>query len=232
MSENENNKDKKPDAKIRIEVDSKGSDRLAAILEKERAEKEQEKKLNEIEGKDVTSEIGQVLRDKLIQAYADKGHVCPALTSKADYEGAIEILKDLSDKKKPSGSAPMNPDYYQNTPTYDSHGELTKKVYPSYEAMLQDLHDREAVFQGSPKGAEATRMLEAITRKFFEQHKNENSPVPVLQKPLPKLISVNGLLTPEDPSMGDLQERNRIFRRRKIMEREERGSVAVKGEDQ
>jgi hypothetical protein len=133
-----------------------------------------------------------------------------------------------------AGTAPLNSAQWGENgqpPTYDVHGDLMNKKYPSYEAMLEDLHDREAVFQGSPKGVEATRMLEALTRKFFEAHKETNSPVPVLQKPMPKLVLVNGLLTPEDPSMGDLQERNRIFRRRKLMEREERGSVAVKGED-
>lgn len=131
-----------------------------------------------------------------------------------------------------SGSAPLNPDYFENTPIYDNKGELKNKKYPSYEAMIQDLHDRQYVFQDSPKGLEAKRMLDAITRKFFEEHKNTNSPVPILQKPLPKLIEVNGLVIPEDPNFGDLQERNRIFRRRKILEREERGSVTVKGEEQ
>ena len=135
----------------------------------------------------------------------------------------------------PAGTAPCNEKqgYYENR-NFDINEPLAKKVYPSFEAMLEELHDREAVFQGSPKGLEATRMLEAITRKFFEAHKETNSPVPILQKPLPKLISVNGLLVPEDPSMGDLQEGNRKFRRRKMLERAERASVNLNthlGED-
>jgi hypothetical protein len=134
----------------------------------------------------------------------------------------------------PSGFAPLSEKqgYYGNTSdNAEKDTPLVNKKYPSYEAMIQDLHDREYVFQGSQKGVEATQMLEALTRKFFEGHKATNSPVQIHQPPTPKLITVNGMLVPEDASTGDLQERNRALRRRKLLEREERGSVNIKGEE-
>lgn len=225
MSENDKEKEKQ---NIKVSIDTARTEALAR--ENERLKMAQEAKLDS--GKDViTSELGQGVKDALIQKYADKGHICPSLQSKEDFENAVEILKDLPDKKAPAGVGWTNPDYNNGTAVSTDNTPLAQKKYPSYEAMLQDLHDREAVFGRSQKGLEATRMLEAVTRKFFEEHKANNSPVPVLQKPLPKLVQANGLLTCEDPSMGDLQERNRIFRRRKLLERAERDSINVKGEN-
>jgi hypothetical protein len=141
------------------------------------------------------------------------------------FEAYVEGL-NKEGQNNPSGANWVNPDY-NNSQQPSQQSELAKKVYPSYEAMLEDLHDREGVFAQSKKGLEATRMLEAVTRRFFEHHKETNSPVPVWQKPMPELINVNGLLTPKNPDDADLQARNKAFRRRKLLEREERDSVNV-----
>jgi len=217
----ENEKEKQ---NIKVSIDTARTEALAR--ENERLKMAQEAKLDS--NKDVvTSDIGQSVKDALIQKYADKGHECPTLETKEDFENAVAILKDLPDKKPPVGTNWVNPDYNNGQQPNQQILDLSKKVYPSYEAMLEDLHDREAVFRGSPKGLEATRMLEAVTRKFFEAHKETNSPVPILQKPMPELINVKGLLTPKNPDDGDLQIWNKAYRRRKILERQERDSINV-----
>jgi hypothetical protein len=230
--------DENKEAKLRITVDNKSTEEVLRIL-KEREQKEKQKPENDLaeENEHLKTTLQFIAEKQTIKKLDELGikdnEMRTEFTAHPDKLKAYEDGLKGKGQSAPAGSAPCDErqGYYENRDFDINTKSLAQKKYPSYEAMLQDLHDREAVFGRSQKGLEATRMLEAITRKFFEQHKQDNSPVPVLQKPMPKLIEAHGLLTPEDPSMGDLQERNRIFRRRKLLEREERGSVAVKGED-
>lgn len=209
--------EEKAKRQIDIVIDNKSSEHLAQVLEK---------KLADVDGKDMTS-IAEGVKDALRAKYAEKGHIAPSLETREDIENAVAILKDLPDRQKPSGVAPMNEKqgYFNNSNNPDLNTPLAQKVYSSYEEMMQDLHDIETVFKGSPKGQEATRYIEQITAKFFQEHKQNNSPVANLDRPLPELISVNGLLVPKDPTQGDLQQWNRNYRRRKAIERVERGVV-------
>jgi hypothetical protein len=240
MSNEENNKEKKKIGGIEVSIDTARTEALARENERLKMEKEKQNPENDLaEENEYLKTTLQLLSEKEAIKRCDE----LGIRDKALRDDFITHPEKISAYAKglkkegqsaPAGTAPLNSAQWGENgqpSTYDAHGNLMNKKYSSYQAMLEDLHDREAVFQGSQKGLEATKMLEALTRKFFEEHKQANSPVPILIKPMPKLISVNGLLVPEDPSMGDLQERNRIFRRRKLLEREERGSVAVKGED-
>jgi hypothetical protein len=240
MSENK-------EARLRITVDNKSTEKVLEILERERLEKEKAEHDNPARfPKPTLQEENQTLKDTLsLVAEQQTLKKLDSLGIKSEelrdkYRANPELLNAYEDglkgkgRSSPSGTAPLNSAQWGENgqpPTYDAHGDLINKKYPSYEAMIENLHDREAIFGRSQKGLQATKMLEALTRKFFEAHKETNSPVPIYQKPLPKLVEAHGLRVAEDPSQGDLQERNRIFRRRKLLEREERASINVKGED-
>lgn len=108
------------------------------------AQREQNEKvinrLDALEGKDVTSstpdsELGQAVRDALIEKYASKGVECPRLDTKEDFDRAVEIVKALPDKTTPSGTASLEGQY--------ASMQGSEQGFGSVEEMLEFLYAQE-----------------------------------------------------------------------------------------
>lgn len=119
--------------KLDITVDNPSADKLAQLIEEER----NEKKLDDAEGKELHA-ISQTIRDKIILQYSEKGHLAPSLETEVDVENAIAILKDLPDRPKPSGSAPLNAQQMGQ-----SDPNLYRKGFPDIQSMIRFLKQNE-----------------------------------------------------------------------------------------
>lgn len=209
----EENKDKKPDAKIRIEVDSKGSDRLASIIEQERAEKAKEK--------DPEEELASA-KLKMYEKF-NKNPMFLDATSKEQLSAMVENYVNTAierDKPKPSGNAPLNAQQYGQ-----KSEDLYTRKFSSSEEMVSEL--RRLSHEGSSQEKEeADRYLNALFRQYAldkranptrpEPAKNPNSPESLLEL---DLVQKNGFLTPrnkEDSEIGQLQKKWREERKRRM----------------
>lgn len=212
---------KKQKVDINLKVDNPSAERLADIIEQERSEKATPETKDEI--------IDDLQNKLFFAAQKEIERKRKAVGAPLEIDTTEKLMGfEIAKKGESSGTAPCDEKqgYYGNTSNkYDLNTPLAQRKFNSYAEMLSAIHDEEAVFQGSPRGKQASKYAEEIMKKFFAEHKQNNSPVPNLERPMPETVDVNGLRICKNPEDGDAQQWNKAFRRRKAIERAERGVV-------
>jgi lipopolysaccharide export LptBFGC system permease protein LptF len=202
------------------------NEKLAKQLDKE-IESQVDKEFSSDDLKEKDTEIAKALledmKERMSLAYEKEGIPFDStqIRSMQDIDTHAKILSTLQ-KREFKTNTPSGHDLVSQ-----QLGEKQKNgSYPSVEAMIDDLHDRAEVFRGTKEGNEAEKILNELFKKGIQGQKENQQLFKQYQRPLPELVSKDGLLVPSDKNEGDLAQWTKTFRRRKKIERDEKGVVA------
>jgi hypothetical protein len=205
------------EAKLRITVDNKSTEKVLELLEKERVEKEKQKD-PEADLAEKKLQAYQKFKNPMFLEAPDKATLSAMLSNYIS-----ELAERANPTSKPSGS-PLVPQQYGAKPE-----DLYTKKFLDSQQMVSEL--RRLSKEGTPQErADSEHYLNELWRKYVldkramptrsEPSVNPNSPESLTEL---GLVKKDGFLTPANPEDGDLGQLQKKWReeRKRRMENQQ-----------